>query len=223
MKSSILKSAVVAFCAVAIQNAQALPNLQLDISNGVYDPVTETTVSTTSTFDVLALAGDPAGLTYYLSAAITPNPGSGNGAFGSFSINGTVYNSANMTFGTPPVETVDGELASHGIFPTYFAEVQFNFNGASTIGAYNVQDGTTAPGNLFLKTFAVDMTGIADGYNVHFDLYTYGAKGGGSRTAITDFAPFSHDAEGRKVPDGGATAALLGLGVLGLAAIRRKS
>jgi hypothetical protein len=221
MKSFILKSAVVAFCAIAIQNAQALPNLQLDISNGVWDPVTETTVSTSGTFDVLALAGDPAGLTYYLSAAIAPNPAGGD--FGSFSINGTVYNSANMTFGTPPIETVDGELASHGIFPTFFAEVQFNFNGASTIGAYNVQDGTAGPGNLFLKSFAVDMTGVAEGFNVHFDLYTYGAKGGGSRTAITDFAPFSHDAEGQNVPDGGATAALLGLGVLGLAAIRRKN
>jgi hypothetical protein len=71
----------------------------------------------------------------------------------------------------------------------------------------------------------VDMTGIADGYTVHFDLYTYGEKGG-KRISITDFAPFSHDAEGgggTSVPDGGATAALLGIGVLGLAAVRRKS
>ena len=221
MKGSILKSAAVAVCALVIQNAQALPNLQLDISNGVFDPVTETTVSTSDTFDVWALAANHAGLTYYLSAAISPNPGAGD--FGSFSINGTIYNSANMTFGTPPIETVDGELASHGIFPTYFAELSFNFNGASTIDAYNVQDGSSAPGSLYLKTFAVDMSGVTDGFTVHFDLYTYGEKGA-KKISITDFAPFSHDAEGgHTVPDGGATAALLGLGVLGLAAIRRKS
>jgi hypothetical protein len=209
----------------AVHNASAINKLQLDSEDGVYDSGSETTVSTADVFDLYALGKAPSG-TYFLSAAITPNPGESAGSdFGSFKIGGTTYSSATMTFGTPPVQTIDkNELPSHGIFPTWFAEQTFTF-GADTVPAYNVQDGATGPGVLNIQTFGIDLTELTDGYSVHFDLYNIVTDNRG-KTSIGDFAPFSHDAQGTpgtNVPDGGATAVLLGLGVLSLSMFRRKS
>src|SRR5437667_208509 len=74
----------------------ALPTWQLDIQDGVYDPVTETTVATTNPFNLLALYDtahpetnptDP--ITAYLSAAIIPK--TSGGSVGSFTIDGVKY------------------------------------------------------------------------------------------------------------------------------------
>ncbi len=57
--------------------ALAVPYLQLDIVDGVYDPVTETTIATTNPFTLQALI-DPLssqyveGADYYLSIAVFP-------------------------------------------------------------------------------------------------------------------------------------------------------
>ena len=215
---------------LAVQSVSALPSLQLDTSNGIFDTTTQTTVSTTDTFDLWALAKNPSG-TYYISAAITsPTPANtpaGGASFGSFKIGGTTYSYANgnMVFDTPPIAVVDNPLSPHGIFPTWYAEIAFTF-GADTVAAYNVQDGTLTGGTLSRKVFGIDLSGLTDGYSVHFDLYDVNFKNSGSGIFGGDFAPFSHDAEGSpgtSVPDGGATAALLGMGVLSLAALRRKS
>ena len=76
--------------------------------------------------------------------------------------------------------------------------------------------------------FQIDASALASGYGLHFDLYTYGETNGG-RTAITDFAPFSHDAaycielncEPVKVSEP-STLGLFGVGLMSLVAIRRR-
>jgi len=98
-------------------------------------------------------------------------------------------------------------------------------------GEYNSADrsGTDATFGSWTKTlkyvpFLVDVSGMAEGYGLHFDLYNEKAyttaRGNNPAGDIDadDFAPFSHDASsGTKregpgtlsVPDGGTTAALL--------------
>jgi hypothetical protein len=132
-----------------------------------------------------------------------------------------------MVYGTPPAETFmaadAGDLAKHGIFPTYFKEMPFTFNPFNRAGAYNVQDdpGTLTPnplGTLYYASFNVDATGLAAGYGLHFDLYNTVTKNGGDIDSRL-FAPFSHDAECcTKVPEPG-TLLLLGSGFLGLGVV----
>jgi hypothetical protein len=223
MKLTLNKIAAVAACALAIQNATAIPNLQLDSPQGTFDTTTQTTVSTSDTFDLWALGKAPSG-TYFLSVAVTPKMGNTpeNGAsIGSFKIGSTTYSYAagNLTYGAPP-----NPVGTHdNLYPTFWTQIAFTFGG-DTIPSYDVQTDAAAGGVLSRNVFAVDMAGLNDGFGIHFDLYNLTTDKKGN-TIVGDFAPFSHDAEGggTSVPDGGATAALLGMGVLGLAAFRRKS
>ncbi len=243
---------------LATQTSWAVPKLQLDIVGGSYDTTTQTTVSSGPIFTLEALAqssyvaeevaaGSPK---FYISAAITPNNNgnqSGFPAFGSFSINGVSYNAGNLLFGRPPVENGTYEdpngnpnndnLPPHGIFPTYFAEIEFEFDQSATVPSYNTADpGDAGQGTLARQTFAIDASGLLPGYEVHFDLYDTTFKtitsNGNPRTRVTlgtdeslgNFAPFSHDAEsggGRDVPDAGSTMALLGVAVSALGGMRR--
>jgi hypothetical protein len=207
--------------------AQALPTLQLDIPGGVYNPADETIYATSPTFTLRALLDgtlDPNRM-YYVSAALspatnqTPLP-----TIGTFSFGGVVYNLASLTYGTPPISVPDpgsGNLAPHGQFPTYFAEVGFKFIDVQTLPAYNTATGATSPGILHYYDFAVDVTGLNPDYKLHFDLYNDALKKGD--WTVDDFAPFSHDANsnGTHVPEGGSTMALLGLALLGAAMLRR--
>ena len=122
--------------------ALALPTLQLDIGNGVYDTATETVIATSQTFTLFALlnSNDVSG-TYYISAAITPQVDNGTD-LGSFSFAGeTIYVTEDMSYGTPPVESTSNsdDLQKHSIYPTYFREFAFTFTG-DTVGVYNSQD-----------------------------------------------------------------------------------
>ena len=241
MKNSKMK--ILALCILAVglaANVYALPNLQLDIVNGVYDKSTQTTVATTDPFELIALlqdAEDQRTETYYLSVAVMPMTGSLDVDLGYITINGlTVAVTADMVFGTPPVEIYSGnpdsDLSGHGIYDTFYYELEFQFSGATT-SAYNVQDDTTAPGELFQEVFSVDTRGLASGYEVHFDLYNKVAIAKRSQIVdgvvvydidAGDFAPFSHDAEsggdigggggggGNPVPEP-STILLLGLGL----------
>ena len=201
----------------------ALPTLQLDIVGGVYDPATQTTVATSPQFTLRALLSttsfDPAA-TYYISAAITPNPGYSDPdpAFGSVKIGSTTYQPSDFLYGKPPADVADtpgsANLASHGIYPTYYLELAFNFDAAQKVAAYNVQDDSSAPGWLYNTDFDIDVSGLTPGFVLHFDLYNEAIKRG--VLGVGDFAPFSHDAESAHVPDSGITIALLGLGLLGL-------
>lgn len=246
-------------------SAWALPFLQLDAIPGKYDLTTQTTVATANPFYIRALInpssrkfnGDGLTRDYFLSAAIIP--GSQDSSFGTFLVDGMSVNSANMQYGTPPVESDlsvsddPGDLSSHGIFPAFFAQFKFNIDPETTTPAYNVDPNNThsGSGSLYYVDFLVDISGITSAFSVHFDLYdTVGiastqtiATGKGKNRTVThvtttdidvgNFAPFSHDAEGSHgitvikedrvdVPDGGTTAAMLGLSLLGLRFIFRR-
>lgn len=207
----------------------ALPVLQLDVLGGTYvGGSEETTFANSSTFVVRALLKTGQPLTnYYLSAGILP----GQMALplpdvGSFSIDGTLYTTATLNYGDPPLNVPDiqpGDLAPHGVYPTYYVEVSFNFSGA-TVGAYNTADGTTQAGSLlYYHDFSVNVSGLRSGYSVHFDLYDEKVKQG--NYVVDDFAPFSHDAQSRlRVPDNGSTVLLMGIALilLRLATWRRR-
>lgn len=214
--------------AAAILPARALPLLQLDASTGVYDNSTQTTVATASNFTLYAMLK---GLTqnggnYYISAALFPAPDTLGGDYGSFVFDGqTVNATADLIYGTP------SQLPPHGIYPTWYKEFAFTFDPNQKFTNYNVQDvvgthtGVTAnsSGNALYMDFIVDVSGLAAGTTLVFDLYTYGASG----TSNVKFAPFSHNAGsggggGNLVPDGGTTLILLGAALAGLAVFHRR-
>lgn len=211
--------------------AQAVPTLQLDIDGGTYDSGTQTIITTAPVLTVYAYltnkgtADDLAALladTYYLSIALVP----GDSLSGeSFTLDGTAVNvTADMTYGTPPIEVAaqQFDLASHGVYPTYYYEESFQFSGSNEISQYNTQDRAInggaidlsydANGDMYYVAFEIDRSGLDLNYNLHFDLYNTNVKRNGTIT-VDDFAPFSHDAE--TVPEP-ATVLLLGLGLLAL-------
>lgn len=206
------------------QAAFALPFLQLDIADGSYNKATETVTASAEKFTLYALTdptkGTSLGTDFFLSIALVPKAGTANVDFGSFVFNGTTIDSMSE-YGMPT------ELSKHGIFETAYMEKTFQFNSTDRATAYDA--GTVAGagtftadpnGSLYYKAFTFDVGQLAEGYSLHFDLY----DGAGN------FAPYSHDAQST-VGDGGsnvptvpepATLLLLGLGLLGLAGLKKR-
>jgi hypothetical protein len=234
--------------------AEAIPLLQLDMKGGVYDPVTQTIVASGGAFELYAIltpktnatAADIAALladTFYVSVAITPQlstPSSlGSFTFGQTGSTATTVSvtgdgpggDMDMTYGVPPLENFlslqghdPGDLAQHGVFPTYFAQFAFNFTSASQTLPYDVQNNPggltpTANGGAYYISFSGNSSLLAAGYNLHFDLYSSevlncGKKGfpNCSDVDVDKFAPFSHDAGTTQVPEpSSALFAALGL------------
>jgi hypothetical protein len=176
--------------------ASAIPLLQLDIANGVYDPVTQTILATTDPFTVSAIltpttnasASEIQALlsdTYYVSIAVTPQVGPTGVDLGSFTFNGSTVNvTSDMTYGNPPLETLatlqgfdPGDLSSHGIFPTYYYQIPgFHFDAATKTTAYNTADnpgGLTpnAAGTAYYYSFLINTANLDPRVELHFDLY----------------------------------------------------
>jgi hypothetical protein len=227
-------------------SAFALPELQLDIGGGTYDTGTETIVTASDQFTLYALLnhdvsnGAPTS-SYFISAALlfkggsVPNTPSN---LGSFEFNGQeIAVTDDMLYGVPPVDAVYKDLPDHSIFPTYYKELGFTFSSDKTTYEYNSQD--RAKGNLplptsgdefFYQDFLVDVSGLAEGYSIHFDFYipVYNTHSG--KWEINN-APFSHDAQSGEEhtpqpPEGAvpepATLILFGVGLICLAGFQRK-
>jgi hypothetical protein len=189
------------------------------VSFTVYAVLTPPTGATPA--DILALLNQ----TYYVSVALTP---AGSGNLGSFTFDGSTVNATSgMAYGVPPIETLQvfdpGDLSKHGVYPTYFTQFGFTFNPLSTTTAYN---SATSPGGLtpnpagsaYYAAFTVDTSLLAAGYQLHFDLYNAVMASclttGCTNYTIDMFAPFSHDAETRRVPEpSSAVLMLTGLAV----------
>jgi hypothetical protein len=246
----------------------AVPTLQLTIQGGTYNNGTETTVATTNPFTLYALLTpqnncDTACLTalladtYYVSAAVVPMTGPTGASLGSFTFDGATVNvTGGMVYGSPPLETVlslvgsdPGDLASHGIFETYFTEFSFTFDGTVSTTPFDAQ--TTQPANALVDTnggmyfvpFTVNVSGLTAGTQIHFDLYNSSVVACKNDNCVAgdidvdDFAPFSHDAQSSSssssstgtgtsssngIPEPG-TLTLFGAGILGaLFAYRRR-
>ncbi len=236
MQNNLVKNLVVLggslLLLLSTYTASALPSLQLDIIDGVYVGGTEETIVTTSDDFTLVAYGLDGSINlasdYYISIAITPQSGPTLVDFGSFVFGGVTYDMNDVVYGYPPIENTaflqpkdPKDLSSHSVFPTLYAEFEFNFVAGQTSAAVNTQDVTGSdptlnPGSaLYYKLFAVDLSNLADGFGLHFDLYNTRVRTV-SDIDVNDFAPFSHDAassEIREVPEPG-TLMLLGLGML---------
>ena len=231
--------------------AMATPRLQLDFGtdNVEYDSGTDTILTSDSTFTLRSFlnpneakqtVAEAAAGTYRVSVALSPQsaPGSVIPSFGSFTVGGNTYDgSSSWLYGTPPAEfhTNGQDLADHGVFETHYLEFGISFDVNNDIDLYNTQERaesadpsiygtdllTDAADKMMYVDLEFDVSGLLSPYQLHFDLYEIGLTNNG-KEKVVDKAPFSKDAGTNvTVPEPGIIA-LLGVGLVGIGAARRR-
>jgi hypothetical protein len=212
--------------------AEAVPFLQLDVAGGVYDPITETIVAPGGAFTVYAILTPKNNATaaeiqallnkqYFVSAALSPQLAPPGGSLGSFTLGpsggtqSTINATGGMTYGVPPLEVMGtlqgmdpGDLAQHGVYPTYFSELGFYFSAANKTTTYNTATNPGGPtpnsnGTSYYAAFTGNNTLLSTLYQLHFDLYNEAVKNCATKKVpgpctdvdVDSFAPFSHDAQ----------------------------
>ena len=222
--------------------AQAVPVLQLYIEGATYDAATESwhaTIPTTGTIRLWTI-GNVAGpgshgaisnvrLAVGYGAGANPTftiAGSTTGGFGGFADPSTPSAPTHLqtrTDGSIPQLSDGSSLPSHGEYGagTWWQEFRLgNFTltdspTADFINAFPTTPATTSGSQI--NVYEINVTGTDF---VHFDLYD-GVQAGKKVKVV--FAPFSHDANGGgRVPEGGSTAIMLGLALMGFGGLRRK-
>lgn len=222
-KIILSRGVVFAAALMAAGPGLAIPQLQLGIAGATYDATTQTSVATANPFNLYAFL-DPNGSssvsslladTYYISAALYRKDGasvsSTSASLGSFSYNlgggaVPVAVTAGMTYGTPPLDAMlaIGGLPGHGVFPTYFSQIAFQFQSNKDVTPVDVQTNASLAGmdfsgggggsGMYFKGLAIDVGNLDAAYGIHFDLYSATVLNG-SIVDVNKFAPFSHDAQ----------------------------
>ena len=223
---------------LAAGSATALPSLQLGPGSGswTYDVSTETWLTHDNPLNLLTFAnatktdGGHGGyawsktgtsqLAYLVVAAVPKNSGTEPPSLFDITVENDgaalpLYSRGN---GAPPLSDPN-DIGKHGIYDTYFELYEFNFDGP-IVDVFDTVTGTDS-GKGYKEVFDITIHSLAGGVeSLHFDLFTIRGSGHlGSTDRVQENAPFTHDAQTAPEP---GTASLLGLGLVGLAALGRR-
>jgi hypothetical protein len=201
---------LVAFALGVPQHASATPLLQLEISGGIYDPVSGTTTAKTNTFTLYAYLTPKTNTsaaqlqamlseTFYLSAALTPKltTQTTQTELGSYTLNGTTVNAtSDMVYGTPPAQQYLGGTT----FDTYFKEFAFKFQSGPTSTASTSSSTGKPSDDLYFMAFTIDTSELNPDYQVQFDLYNEAQGKGGGNLKINKFSAFSRNRSSELLP-----------------------
>jgi len=221
--------------------AQAVPILQLYIEGATYNSQTESWQASIPASGVIRLwaIGNVTGeggkgtisnvklaIAYGSGASpsftLAPSTTGGFGGFTDPSTPSAPTLIQTRTDGSIPQLSGGQDLPSHGEYGAgtswqEFALGNFTLSDSPTGDFISAFPNAPSAGGSQINVYEITVTGTDF---VHFDLYD-GVQSGTKVNAV--FAPFSHDADGGgQVPEGGSTAIMLGLALLGFGGLRRK-